>query len=45
MNRLEFIKNLRQFGIENTVPNISDVNAKFIIDLLKISKSKTLLEI
>jgi len=45
MNRTEFIKNLRQFGIENTVPNISDVNAQFIVDLLKISKSKTLLEI
>jgi hypothetical protein len=45
MNRLEFIKKLRQFGINNTVPNISDVNAQFIVDLLKISKSKTLLEI
>ena len=45
MNRKEYIKNLRQFWIENTVPNISDINAQFIVDLLKISKSKTLLEI
>jgi predicted O-methyltransferase YrrM len=45
MDRTDFIKELRQYGIENTVPNISDVNAKFIIDLLKISKSKKMLEI
>jgi len=45
MNRKEFIKKLRKYGIENTVPNISDVNAKFIVDLLKVSKSKFLLEI
>jgi predicted O-methyltransferase YrrM len=45
MNRKEFIKKLREFGIENTVPNISDVNAQFIVDLLKVSKSKSLLEI
>ena len=45
MNRKELIKNLRAYGIENTVPNISDVNAKFIVDLLKVSKSKNMLEI
>ncbi len=45
MNRKDFIKKLRKYGIENTVPNISDVNAKFIIDLLKISKTKSMLEI
>jgi len=45
MNRREFIKKLRIYGIENTVPNISDVNAQFIIDLLKISKTKKMLEI
>lgn len=45
MNRKEFIRKLRTFGIENTVPNISDVNAQFIVDLLKVSKSKSLLEI
>lgn len=45
MNRKDFIKQLRAYGIENTVPNISDVNAKFIVDLLKISQSKNMLEI
>lgn len=45
MNRKDFIKQLRAYGIENTVPNISDVNAKFIVDLLKVSQSKNMLEI
>ena len=45
MNRQEFIKNLRQYGIDNTVPNISDVNTKFLVDLIKISKTKNMLEI
>lgn len=45
MNRQEFLKELRQYWIENTVPNISDVNAKFIVDLMKISNTKTMLEI
>jgi predicted O-methyltransferase YrrM len=45
VNRQEFIKNLRQYGIENTIPNISDVNVKFLVDLIKISKTKNMLEI
>lgn len=45
MNRQEFIKNLRQYGIENTIPNITDVNVKFLVDLIKISKTKQMLEI
>lgn len=45
MNRQEFIKNLRQYWIENTIPNISDTNVKFIVDLIKISKTKNMLEI
>lgn len=45
MDRTKFIQELRQFWIENTVPNISDTNAQFIIDLLKISQSKNILEI
>lgn len=45
MDRTQFIKDLRVYGIENTVPNISDVNAQLIIDLLKISQSKKMLEI
>ncbi|MFC1797795.1 hypothetical protein ACFLY2_01090 [Patescibacteria group bacterium] len=45
MDRQKFLKNLREYGIENTVPNISDVNVKFLVDLIKISKTKNMLEI
>lgn len=45
MNRKEFLLKLRQYWIENTIPNISDVNVTLICDLIKISKSKNLLEI
>ncbi|MDD3645833.1 MAG: class I SAM-dependent methyltransferase [Candidatus Gracilibacteria bacterium] len=45
MNREEYIKNLRQFGIDNEVPNISDTNAKFLRDLIKIKQVKNMLEI
>lgn len=45
MNREEFLIYLRKYWIENTIPNISDVNVKLICDLIKISKSKTMLEI
>lgn len=45
MNRQDFIKKLRIYWVENTIPNISDVNAKFIRDLLKISNTKNMLEI
>jgi predicted O-methyltransferase YrrM len=45
VDRIEFLKNLRIYGIKNTVPNISDVNAKFLVDLIKISKTKNMLEI
>lgn len=45
MNRQEFLIKLREYWVENTVPNITDVNAKFLRDLLKISKTKNMLEI
>ena len=45
MNRLSFINQLREYGAKNTIPNISKVNTKFICDLIKISKTKTMLEI
>lgn len=45
VDREKFLKDLRKYWIENTVPNISDVNAKLIIDLIKISKTKSMLEI
>lgn len=45
MNRQEFLKKLRKYGVENTVPNISEVNAKFLRDLITISNTKQMLEI
>jgi len=45
VDRVEFLKKLRQFGIDNTVPNISDVNVKFLVDLIKVSKTNNMLEI
>lgn len=45
MDRENFIKELRKYWIENTVPNISDVNVKLLVDLIKISKTKNMLEI
>lgn len=45
MNRSDFIKNLREYWLKNTIPNISDVNVKFLRDLVKIQKTKNMLEI
>ncbi len=45
MNRDEFLKELREYWIKNTVPNISDVNAKLLTDLIKISWTTKMLEI
>ena len=40
-----FIKELREFWEKNEVPNITEVNAKFLKDLIKIGKYKNALEI
>ncbi len=45
LNRKLFLKSLRDYGIKNTIPNISDVNVNFLVDLIKISKTKNMLEI
>jgi len=45
MNRKELIADLRRYWIENTIPNISDINAKLLVDLIKIQWTKTMLEI
>lgn len=45
MDRNSLLKELREYWIENTVPNISDVNANFLRDLIKISNTKKILEI
>ncbi len=45
MDRNNFLKKLRRYWIENSVPNVSDVNVKFLRDLIKISKTQKMLEI
>ncbi len=45
MDREKFLRDLREYWIKNTIPNISDVNTKFLVDLIKVSKCKNLLEI
>lgn len=45
MNRKKLIEDLREYWIKNTVPNISDVNAKLLIDLIKVQGTKNMLEI
>ena len=43
--RQEYIKKLREFWLENEVPNITDENAIFLRDLIKLQKTKNMLEI
>ena len=45
MDREEFVKQLRIYGQENEVPNITDVNARFLRDLIKIKWVQNMLEI
>ena len=45
MNRNDLLKELREYWVKNNVPNISDVNAKFLSDLIAIKKAKNILEI
>lgn len=45
MKREEFLKELKLYWIENNVPNISERNAKFLRDLIKIQWTKNMLEI
>jgi len=45
MDRNTLLKELREYWIKNTVPNISDTNAKFLKDLITIKKAKNILEI
>lgn len=45
VEREEYIKNLRQFWLENDVPNITDDNAKFLRNLIIVQKTKNMLEI
>lgn len=45
MNIDIFLQNLKKHGIENEIPNISEVNAIFLRDLIKIKKARNMLEI
>lgn len=41
----QFLSDLRKHGIENTIPNISDENARFLQDMVHIGGVRNLLEI
>jgi len=45
IKRQDYIKKLRNFWIENEVPNITDKNARFLRDLIRLQKTKNMLEI
>jgi len=40
-----FLKELKEFWLKENIPNISELNARFIRDIIKISKTKKILEI
>lgn len=41
----KFLRELKKHWIENDIPNISEVNARFLRDLIKIQNTKNMLEI
>lgn len=45
MNIDIFLNELKKYWIENEIPNISQTNARFLRDLIKIQKTKNMLEI
>lgn len=45
MNIDIFLQELKKHWIQNEIPNISEVNARFLRDLIKIKKAKNMLEI
>ncbi len=44
-NRQEYIKQLRKYWIKNEIPNITDKNARFLRNLIKLQKTQNMLEI
>jgi predicted O-methyltransferase YrrM len=40
-----FLTELKKYGIKNEIPNISEKNARFLRDIISLSKSKNILEI
>lgn len=45
MKKEQFLKELKEYWIANDIPNISKRNARFLRDLIKISRTKNMLEI
>lgn len=45
IDRQEYISKLREFWIKNDVPNITDENARFLRNIIKIQKTQNMLEI
>jgi len=45
MDIQQFLVNLRQHGLTNTIPNISEKNAQFLKDMIRIGGVRNLLEI
>lgn len=45
MNSDIFLQELKKHWLNNEIPNISEINAKFLRDLIKISKTQNMLEI
>ena len=45
MDRSNFLKELKQYGQKNDIPNISEENALFLKKLIQENKTKKLLEI
>lgn len=45
INRQEYISRLREFWLQNEVPNITDENARFLRNIIKIQKTQNMLEI
>jgi predicted O-methyltransferase YrrM len=45
MDITQFLEELRHHGIEDNIPNITDKNAQFIKDMIRIGRVKNLLEI
>ncbi len=42
---VDYLKNLRQYGLENDIPNVTDEVGRFLNMMIKIKKPKTILEI
>jgi len=45
IKRQKYIDKLREYWLENDVPNITDENARFLRDLIKLQNTKNMLEI